>query len=359
MAAPRTITIVGGGLAGLTLGIGLRQRAIPSEVWETGTYPRHRVCGEFISGNGPSVLNRLGLRPLLENAGAISVNSATFVSGPNQSPVRNLPTAALGLSRHALDSLLAHEFQRLGGTLHSGARWNPAGVQASACSVTLKRDLKTDGVVRASGRRAHPIENGYRWFGLKVHATNVTLAADLEMHVSADNYVGVNRINNGEVNVCGLFRGRPGETRDSGFALLRGKLGSPLRERLASARFNESSFCSVAGLSLKPQRAADKTECCIGDAVTMIPPVTGNGMSMAFESAEIAIEPLCQYSRGEMNWTEARDAIATACDKAFAERLAWARRLQWLMFSPLLRTPIGKLLLDSDTLWNFLFAKTR
>ena len=37
-----------------------------------------------------------------------------------------------------------------------------------------------------------------------------------------------------------------------------------------------------------PQRAAARAECCIGDAITMIPPVTGNGMSMAFESAEMA-----------------------------------------------------------------------
>lgn len=345
MASSRTITIVGGGLAGLTLGIGLRQREIPTEVWEAGAYPRHRVCGEFISGNGPAVLHRLGLRPLLENAGAISVNSAAFISGSNHSPVRNLPTPALGLSRHTLDSLLAQEFQRLGGSLHSNAR--------------RPENNFGEGVVRASGRRAHPTENGFRWFGLKVHATNVTLAADLEMHVSADNYVGVNRINNGEVNVCGLFRGRPGESRESGFDLLRGKPGSPLRERLASARFDENSFCSVAGLSLKPQRATDKTECCIGDAVTMIPPVTGNGMSMAFESAEIAIEPLCQYSRGEKNWAAARDAIALTCDKAFAERLAWARRLQWLMFSPLIRSPAGKVLLHSDTLWAFLFTRTR
>jgi 2-polyprenyl-6-methoxyphenol hydroxylase-like FAD-dependent oxidoreductase len=345
MTSPRTITIVGGGLAGLTLGIGLRQHGIPVAIWEAGDYPRHRVCGEFISGNGPAVLQRLGLQPLLERAGAVRVNSAAFVSGPNSSPVRDLPSAALGLSRYVMDATLAAEFQRLGGALHHNTR-------------RQENDFG-EGIVRASGRRPQPTENGWRWFGLKAHATNVNLTADLEMHVSADNYVGVNRINGGEVNVCGLFRGRPGETRESGFELLRGKPGSPLRERLVSARFDEGSFCSVAGLSLKPQRAGDKTECCIGDAITMIPPVTGNGMSMAFESAEIAIEPLSRFSRNEMNWTEARDTIARACDTAFAERLTWAHRLQWLMFSPMLRTPLGKILLRSDGLWNFLFAKTR
>jgi flavin-dependent dehydrogenase len=345
MPAPRTITIVGGGLAGLTLGIGLRQRGIPVSISEAGAYPRHRVCGEFISGNGPAVLARLGLLKLLEDAGAIRVHTAAFISGQNQSPVRPLSEAAIGLSRYSMDAALAQEFQHLGGELHSGAR--------------RPENIFGEGVVRANGRRAQPTENGWRWFGLKAHATNVNLSADLEMHVSADNYVGVNRIDGGRVNVCGLFRGRTGETHHTGFEPLRGQPGSPLHERLASARFDEKSFCSVAGLSLTPQRAADKNECCIGDAVTMIPPVTGNGMSMAFESAEIAITPLARYSVGDLTWTEARDAIARACDAAFAERLTWARRLQSLMFSPLIRTPLGKLVLRSDFLWNFLFTKTR
>jgi menaquinone-9 beta-reductase len=345
MAAPRSITIVGGGLAGLTLGIGLRQRGIPAVLCEAGSYPRHRVCGEFISGNGPAVLQRLGLLKLLEDAGAIRVHSAAFISGSSHSPVRNLPAAAIGLSRYSMDAALANEFQNLGGELHSGAR--------------RQENSFGEGTVRASGRRAQSTENGWRWFGLKAHATNVPLAADLEMHVSANNYVGLSRINGGEVNVCGLFRGRPGETRESGFELLRGKPGSPLYERLATAHFDENSFCSVAGLSLKPQRARDKNECSIGDAVTMIPPVTGNGMSMAFESAEIALDPLTRYSLGETTWSEARDTVAQKCDAAFAERLTWARRLQWLMFSPVLHTPLGKALIRSDTLWNLMYAKTR
>jgi 2-polyprenyl-6-methoxyphenol hydroxylase-like FAD-dependent oxidoreductase len=345
MASSRPITIVGGGLAGLTLGIGLRQRGIPATVWEAGDYPRHRVCGEFISGNGPAVLQRLGLQQLFEKAGAIRVNSVTFIAGSNRSPVRTMAAPAICLSRYVMDALLAGEFQRLGGELR--------------CATRRAESDFSEGVVRASGRRAQPTESGWRWFGLKAHATNVNLEADLEMHVSTDNYVGLNRIDHGQVNVCGLFRTRPGETREAGFELLRGKPDSPLRARLGSAHFDENSFCSVAGLSLKPQRATEKTECCIGDAVTMIPPVTGNGMSMAFESAEIAVGPLSRYSGGEMDWPEARNAVALGCDAAFAERLTWARRLQWLMFSPFLRMSVGRVVLRSDRLWDLMYTKTR
>src|SRR6185312_4975468 len=178
VTAPRTITIIGGGLAGLTLGIGLRQRGIPATIFEASHYPRHRVCGEFISGNGPAVLERLDLLPLLERAGVIRVHSAQFISGANHSPVRQLSAPALGLSRYLLDATLADEFQRLGGELHSSSR-------------RQENDFG-EATIRASGRRAQSTENGWRWFGLKAHARNVNLSADLEMHISANDYIGVN-----------------------------------------------------------------------------------------------------------------------------------------------------------------------
>src|SRR6185312_17454348 len=118
---------------------------------------RHRVCGEFISGNGPSVLRRLGLMPLLEKAGAIHVNNAAFISGRQSSPVRQLPTPAMGLSRYLLDASFANEFQRLGGQFQH-ARWNPPHEGRE----TATHKIGGEGIIRASGRRAQPTENGWR-----------------------------------------------------------------------------------------------------------------------------------------------------------------------------------------------------
>jgi 2-polyprenyl-6-methoxyphenol hydroxylase-like FAD-dependent oxidoreductase len=163
------------------------------------------------------------------------------------------------------------------------------------------------------------------------------------------------------VNVCGLFRRRAGEVVSAavGLDILRGHPETRLRACLANAVFDEKSFCSVAGLTLRPQRAAERNECCIGDAVTMIPPVTGNGMSMSFESAEMALEPLTNYSLGKISWVDVRQSVARDCDSAFARRLRWARLLQWLMFNAAPRPLLGSLALRSDWLWQMMFSRTR
>ena len=183
MAAMKPITIAGGGLAGLTLGIGLRQRGVPAALWEAGHYPRHRVCGEFICGRGQETLARLGLRELLERAGAVGADTAAFFSATQSTRPLPLPARAICLSRFTLDAALAEKFRELGGELREGKR---------------RRDEDVgEGVVRATGRRLQTEEGGARWFGLKAHASNVPLTADLEMHVSPRGYVGLCRVNGG------------------------------------------------------------------------------------------------------------------------------------------------------------------
>ena len=66
----------------------------------------------------------------------------------------------------------------------------------------------------------------------------------------------------------------------------------------------------------------------------MIPPVTGNGMSMAFESAELGIEPIARFSRGDLTWAQAQQEIASSCDRRFSSRLRWAAWLQRALFLP-------------------------
>lgn len=347
MNAGKPITIVGGGLAGLTLGIALRQRGVPVTLIEAGHYPRHRVCGEFISGRGLASLERLGLMERMRAAGACVAETAAFYSLRRATPVKRLPEPAWCISRFILDELLARELTRLGGELRTGER-------------THEREYG-EGIVRATGRRVQAREEGWRWFGLKAHARGVELAADLEMHLLPDGYVGLCRLAGGEVNVCGLFRSRVAlpESPHLKPEFLGGPSGSSLQLRLAGAEFDPASLCSVAGLSLRAVAAETRTEFSVGDAITMIPPVTGNGMSMAFESAELAAGPLADFSHGKRSWAAAQTRFSELCAASFRGRLRWAGWLQRAMFSPGLQSALLIAAPRVDWLWRSLFARTR
>ncbi len=341
----KPITIVGGGLAGLSLGIGLRRRDVPVTVIEAGRYPRHRVCGEFVSGRGQAALAGWGLDKKFVAAGAREASSAAFFSRRVRGNPVGLPMPALCLSRYVMDAILAREFESLGGRLHSNCRWEQG---------------YGEGIVRATGRRRSPVFNGWRWFGLKVHAHNVQMAADLEMHMLQNGYVGLCRLGGGSVNVCGLFRARvpvPDLARNW-TDWLRGGADSQLRQRLDGAHFEGGSFCSVGGLVVEAQSAAGRSECCIGDAISMMAPLTGNGMSMAFESAQLAVAPLANYSRQEIAWDEMRGELACQCDRAFRGRLKWSRRLQQIFFRKSLADGLC-IATRWPALWRNMFRRTR
>lgn len=344
----KPVVIVGGGLAGLTLGIGLRQVGVPVTLHEAGSYPRHRVCGEFISGRGQVVLNRLGLLPLLESCGMRPAQTAAWFQSGRSSAIRSdLPEPAWCVSRHPLDLRLAEEFVRLGGRLEQRHRWTGA--------------TNDEGIVMASGRRLQTSGDGWRWWALKAHVTHITMEADLEMHLEPNGYVGLCRLSDGIVNVCGLFRshGPQPDLAQTWRHRLQGSQHSVLHSRLKDATFLDGTFASVAGIALQPQKAMDQGEVRIGDALTLIPPVSGNGMSMALESAQLAVDPIRSFSQSECSWTESQHRVAQACDATFSRRLRWAGRLQWALFHPVPKTILWSLASHQPALLRIGFTLTR
>lgn len=350
MARLRPITIVGGGLAGLFLGIRLRRLGVPVQVLEAGSYPRHRVCGEFIHGKGLRLLREQELVASLERYGARWARTTRFIHRRRTGRLQSLEEPALCLSRRDLDLALARTFEQEGGRL--------------SCHVRAEEPRgDTEGVILATGRRRCIRPGGWKWLGLKCHFVDAELDADLEMHFLPDAYVGLCRLDNGKVNVCGLFRQPPtrGGTRASQnpMDMLRGPTGSLLQRRLDRASPDVESFCSVAGLDMRVYRAARSHACRIGDAVTMIPPLTGNGMSMAFESAALATEPMLAYASSQCSWNESRTVVARRIDKAFKARLRWAGCLQRLLFTTWFQRLFPPLFLHSERLWQQTLQRTR
>lgn len=312
---PRSIEIIGGGLAGLSLGIALRREGVPVTLHEAGDYPRHRVCGEFIAGLAPSTIERLGLAP--ELGGALQHEEVAWSIGGRPARIQRLPAPALALSRHALDARLARRFEAAGGVLHTQSR--------------ITDHVNRPGRVFSTGRRraAEP-----RWLGLKVHVRTLSLIRDLEMHVGGQGYVGLSRIAEG-INVCGLFRRRPIAGRGAALLIdyVRAAGLGALADRLAAAPLDADSFCAVAALDFD-RRVNQNDRMCLGDANAMIPPFTGNGMAMAFQSAELALTPLLAHARDAAGWAETCRAVHVALQGQFRFRLASAKALHPFLLHP-------------------------
>jgi flavin-dependent dehydrogenase len=313
----RPVEIIGGGLAGLSLGLALRRANIPVTLFEAGTYPRHRVCGEFITGLSAATIDRLHLAPFLADA-RLHREVTWFL---REQPLRRhtLPEPAYALSRHALDQRLATAFTATGGVLRTHTR---ADLSAAP-----------DGRVFATGRRpARP-----EWIGLKCHAVTLPLVSELELHLGDHAYVGLCAVEGNRVNVSGLFRQRPDLSslvRDTALVTyLRATGLSALADRLASAHIDPDSYSAIAGLGFsRPSARTDRL--VIGDTYAMIPPFTGHGMAMAFQSAEAALDPLLSWSRGEATWPDTLRIVHQRLRTLFRVRLASASALHPFLFRP-------------------------
>ena len=302
------VTIAGGGLAGLSLGIALLRRGALVTLHEAGKYPRHRVCGEFISGVTEKTLTNLGIAECLSDA--IQLESSRWFDAGG--PLADVPVSGMGISRWVLDHRLEAEFVKSGGRLRTGSRIPPG-----------------EGVVWAAGR----VRTEGKWIGVKCHVRDIHLAADLEMHIGTNGYAGLARIENGMVNVCGLFRRQKGiGGREALFQCLRASGLTSLADRISRADPDPDSYCAVAGFETGRQAGPP---CSVGDAANMIPPFTGNGMTMAFESAESALSPLLEYAAGKTGWSLVCDEVRFAQSRRFASRMRTAS----LLHSVILRWP--------------------
>src|SRR5882672_9100522 len=116
----KSITIVGGGLAGLCAGIGLRLQSVPVTLIEAREFPRHKVCGEFISGNGLDVLAQNGFDP---GRMGVPVKTISFHHRGRSSNPALLPEPGLGIPRFELDFAMARRFMDLGGDLKCPCRF--------------------------------------------------------------------------------------------------------------------------------------------------------------------------------------------------------------------------------------------
>ncbi len=187
------------------------------------------------------------------------------------------------------------------------------------------------------------------------------------MWLGKSSYVGLCPVECGRVNVCGLFKKTA--IRDIGpdpafsdaklgkfIALLCQMMPPALAETMRTADWDSESLSSVAAFQLGAQSGASRSvhsapfragECpplFLGDAERMIPPFTGNGMSMAFEAADLAANILLSdqggaHSEDDERWSAQCEQIAARLHTKFSRRMSLS-----LFLHPFLIHPAGQVM---------------
>lgn len=336
----RPVEIAGGGVAGLALGLALRRADIPVRVHEAGVYPRHRLCGEFVSGAGEEEFARLGVTDVLRDSALLT--DAVWFRGDRLLLRRDLPVPARGISRYRLDAALAARLTELGGTV--------------VCEDRITAAPPAEGWVMATGR---PRVEAGPWLAQKSHYQNLPMEAGLEMHLGHGGYTGIARVEGGAANVCALFPAALGKLSAQALPERLRANGLPaLASRLESAQPVEASRCGVSHFLTGWQPAAGNV-LTVGDHCAIIPPFTGHGMSLAVLAALEAAPHVERWSRGKSSWQETVQAVRVALFRKFHARLRWAARLHPFLLHPAGQLAVAFLARCGLLPWRWLYQKVR
>ncbi len=178
------VTVIGGGPAGAIAAIAALDAGAPVRIFEKSRLPRHKVCGEFLSPEAGPLFARFGMLPEFLALRPARVSEARIQFGKTGKTWR-LSEPAFGISRFALDRFLLDQARARGAEL----------VPEQAGAVHPR-------TVVAHGRR-QCAPKGARLFGFKAHFTGDPNER-IELMFAPGLYIGINRIEDGTMNVCGL-----------------------------------------------------------------------------------------------------------------------------------------------------------
>jgi menaquinone-9 beta-reductase len=334
------VAVIGGGPAGSSLAILLAGAGIPTMVIEKQSFPRDKVCGEFLSWDATPLLPLLGIERAIAAAHAPSIDRCRIASRTEFS----LPGAATGLSRLRFDEILFRRAESAGATLVEQRAVTSLDPAARRIVLDDGETIEAAVIAGAWGRwgrldrelqRSFLEDHSARYFGFKKHFRAKTQRLEtIDLHSFRDGYLGVSPVEDDRVNICGLVHERRLKSLKRGWDEL---VESLSRESLALRTLFESHeplgerWLATEPVIFKPKSAIEAGVFLIGDAATQIDPLTGNGMAMAMQSAAVAFPRIVAALRGDR---AASAEYAQAHARSFAARLAWSRRSASMLRRP-------------------------
>ena len=307
------VIIIGGGLAGLTNAIHLskfKQRVL---LIEKNSYPKHKVCGEYISNEVIPYLNSLGIDPIKEGAKQISKVQVSTIKG--NLIKGELPLGGFGMSRYFLDSLLLKK------ALFNGVQV----LKDSVDSIVFKKGVFTVQTkdsksfqskitIGAFGKRSvldqkmnrEFIKNKSPYLAVKIHVKGDFPENLIALHNFKGGYCGVSKVENNLINLCYIteynsFKKYKNITDFQHQVVFKNKHLKKIFEE-SNPVFKKP--LTISQISFETKKPVENHIIMCGDTAGMIHPLCGNGMGMAITSARLASIRILQFLNGEIKTRE-------------------------------------------------------
>lgn len=317
------ILIIGGGLAGLTNAIHLSKSNKKVLLIEKNEYPKHKVCGEYISNEVLPYLKWLDVNPF--EFGAQKIKRFLLSTPKSKTIEAELPLGGFGISRYMLDSALAKKAQQNGTII----------LQDMVVDIQFSNDIfkvKTKNnqnftakiTIGAYGKREsldvklnrNFIKKVSPFLAVKIHVEGDFPNDLVALHNFEGGYCGVSKVENNAINLCYIvnyiaFKKFKNIEEFQENVLFKNEY---LKNVFENTKPIFSKPLTISQISFSSKKPIENHIIMSGDTAGMIHPLCGNGMSMAIRSAQLASNLIVKYLNGNIS---SRNALEKAYSKAW------------------------------------------
>ncbi len=323
------LIIIGGGPAGCTSAITAARRGARVLLLEKGRFPRHKVCGEFVSSESLALLSSLlGGSQVLKSALVIG-RARTFGGGrPVEFAVK--PPAA-SITRFDLDQALWRVAESTGvdarqQTSVSGVSGDgPLQVATSAGEFEGRALIDCSGRWSSLSARQSSGNGEAKWIGLKAHFKAPIEKPSVDLYFFDGGYCGVQPVpsNNGLLlNACAMVRAGVATSLEQVFGR------HPQLWRRSRDWEQQTETLAVSPLIFRRPQPVRGLILCAGDAAGFIDPFVGDGISLALRSGALAAECLANFFLGKTPLPSAVQSYGRNYEELFLTSFRASARLR-------------------------------
>jgi len=303
------VIIVGGGLAGLTSALHLSQKGINVLLIEKNAYPKHKVCGEYISNEVLPYLQSLGFDPF--EFGAKNITDFTLSTPGSRSISIKLPLGGFSISRYCIDAELAKMAQRNGTEIiHATVKEIEFHQDQFVVTTNKNEHFYSQLVIGSFGKRSNIdvkmqrdfIKQNSPFLGVKAHYKGDFPEEAVGLHNFEGGYCGVSKVENDHINVCYIadFKSFKKFKNIEDFQQKVLSKNKFLKDAFTNFEIAFEKPLSISQVSFASKQPVENHIIMCGDSAGMIHPLAGNGMGMAIRAAQLASLEILKFNNGEI-----------------------------------------------------------